>query len=254
MTLRLLLTSTLVLLTAAGCTTPTAPPLSGTRLRASSAPAASPSPSGPDAKQELVAALRRTHAAAYKFAVRADLPDKQRVQGGGAFDPKQRRFTATTNVTGGKDAQSGQRIVVSTDSFSRERSGQRWVHLDLKRIKPDDTLLAFDMKDPTGLAKFISSIESVERTGPNKYRGEFEATQKGDPFVPIGAPSVWSFSLGNADFTATTDAGGWVTSISLELPDKAAKLKMTTTLSDHGKPTGVAKPKSYGEAADFYYK
>jgi hypothetical protein len=237
---------------AAACTPPASSP--ATERTSTTAPAASPSPSGPDARQELVAALRRSSAAPYKFAVRADLPDKKHVQGGGAFDPGQRRFTATLKQTGGKNLNSGQRIVVGTDSFSRERSDERWVHLDLKRIKPGDPLLSFDMKDPTGLGKFITSIVSVQRTGPRGYRGEFEATQSGDPFVPIGAPSVWSLGFGNADFTATTDAAGWVTSISLVLPDQKNRLTMTTSLSNHGKPTGIKKPKRYDEAADFYYK
>jgi hypothetical protein len=35
--------------------------------------------------------------------------------------------------------------------------------------------------------------------------------------------------------------------------DKTTKLTMTTTLSSHGKSTGMAKPKHYDEAADFYY-
>ncbi|WP_285558913.1 hypothetical protein [Actinoplanes regularis] len=246
---RLLLTTTFTLLATTGCT----PPPPGKANSAPSAPAAGQSPSGPSAKEELLAALRKTHAAAYTFKVRADLPDSKRVNASGAFDPKRSLFTETSKESGGKNPESSQRTVVGKDSFSRQNSGEGWVHLDLRRIKPTDTLLSFDMKDPTGLAKFTSSVQWVERTGPNKFRGGFEAMQTGDPFVPIGTPSVIAFSFGNSDFTATTDGNGQVTSIVVELRDEKATLTMTTTLGNHGKPTGIAKPKRYDEAADFYY-
>jgi hypothetical protein len=250
---RLLLASAFALLAAAGCSTPSTP-VAKKAARVSAGLGASPAPSGPDAKQQLLAALRRSQQASHKFAVRADLPDKQKVKATGAFDPKKRRFSVTMKESGGKNPQAAQRIVVGTDSFSRERAGERWVHLDLKRIKPDDPLLFFDMKDPTGLARFATSIASVEPAGPGRYRGEFNPHQPGDPFAPIGTPSVYSLGWGTADFTAATDGKGWVTSISLQMPDGKAKLTMTTTLSGHGKPTGITRPKSYGEAADFYYK
>ncbi len=245
----LLLTTTIALLATTGCT----PPPPGKPNTEPSAPAAVPSPAAPDAKEELLTALRRTHAAAYTFKVRADLPESKRVTASGAFDPKRVLYSGTIKESGGKNPESGQRVVVGKDSFTRQDSGDDWVHLDLRRIKPSNTLEYFDMKDPTGLAKFTSSIESVERTGPNTFRGKFAAMQTGDPFVPIGTPSVIVFSFGNSDFTATTGGNGRVTSIVVELKDKKATLKMTTTLGGHGKPTGITKPKHYGEAADFYY-
>ncbi|GIE89616.1 hypothetical protein Are01nite_60960 [Actinoplanes regularis] len=246
---RLLLTTTITLLATTGCT----PPPPGKANSGPSAPAAGQSPSGPSAKEELLAALRKTHAAAYTFKVQADLPDSKHGKASGAFDPKRVLYSVTTKESGGKDPDSGQRVVVGKDSFTRGDSNDEWVHLDLRRIKPTNTLESFDMKDPTGLAKFASSIESVERTGPNTFRGEFTAMQTGDPFVPIGTPSIIVFSFGTSDFTATTDGKGWVTSVAVELKDEKATLKMTTTLGSHGKPTGIAKPKHYGEAADFYY-
>ncbi|WP_218824717.1 hypothetical protein [Asanoa hainanensis] len=56
-------------------------------------------------------------------------------------------------------------------------------------------------------------------------------------------------------FTATTDADGWVTSITVELTERdGKKLKMATSLTKHGKPLSVKKPPRYDEAAEFYYK
>jgi hypothetical protein len=219
-------------------------------------PVASPSSAGSDAEQQLLGALKKTHANAYKFSVKADLPDKAHVQASGAFDPEQRRFSLTEKTTGDGGLGNGQNIVVGTDSYSRQKSSERWVHLDLDRVKPSSSLTDFNIKDPNGLGTFISSIESVQPDGAYKFRGMFDPTKGGGkPFAPIGVPSVVALGFGtDSIFTATTNAGGFVTSISLEMYDEKTKLTMTTTLSNQGKPTGVAKPTSFDEADDFYYK
>jgi hypothetical protein len=58
--------------------------------------------------------------------VNADLPDKAHVKSSGAFDPKRRRWSSTVKETGGTAPQSGQRIVVGTDMFTREKSSEGW--------------------------------------------------------------------------------------------------------------------------------
>src|SRR3954452_19311208 len=82
---RLLVAST-ILLALGGCTSPAVGTLA--EKSSGSSPSASPSPTGPEPKEELVAALHKTHAGAYKFSVNADLPDKAHVKSSGAFDPK----------------------------------------------------------------------------------------------------------------------------------------------------------------------
>jgi len=123
-------------------------------------------------------------------------------------------------------------------------------------VKKDNPLLSFDMTDPTGLARFISTISSVERTGPHAYSGRFDPYAHGPRFLPIGAPSIVTIGGGTAPFTATTDEQNRVVSIHIELsPSTGPKLVMTTTLSEPGKPLPTrAPPKaSVREAADFYY-
>lgn len=224
---------------------------------APSASATTPSPTARDAKAELVAALQRSQRVPHRYAVQGDLPEGQRVKASGAFDPKARRFAATAEVTGGgKARESGRRIVIGTDSYLRPTGDRQWVHLDLKRVKPGG-LMDFDMKDPTGLVAFTQRVTSAKLTAPGTYSGTFDVVQSGiDPYLPVGAPSVVWFGGGDADFTITTDAQGWVTSIRVVLePTGKPKLTMTTRLSGHGKPTGITRPSksSTAEAADFYY-
>ncbi|SNY49807.1 hypothetical protein [Paractinoplanes atraurantiacus] len=220
--------------------------------RSSTAAAPSPSPSPLDtAKPDLITALQKTHKAPYKFAVNAAAPEKQRIQGGGTYDPKAKKLSTTTKVTGGdKDPQSRQRIVIAGDLYEKEAGEGTWVHLDLRRIKKD-SYLQVDMADPNGLAAFTKSIETVRKTGPRGFSGTFDPSAGKEDFLPIGAPSIWIIG-GSADFKAFTDANGWITRIDVQVNNKET-LKMTTTFSAHGKPVTVAKPKRVGEAMDFYY-
>ncbi|NJC68583.1 hypothetical protein HC031_02420 [Planosporangium thailandense] len=222
---------------------------------ATSTGTATPSPTGPSAKDDLVAALTRTGAAPYRYAAQSDLPESGSLSVTGAFDPVGKRFEATTTVTGGTLAGTHHRVVVGADSYLREGDTKTWVHLDLSRVKKDNPLLRFDMTDPTGLAKFSSTLGNVDRTGPHAYSGSFDPLSS-EPFLPIGAPSLVAFA-GMAPFTATTDDQNRVVSIHIELPrSDGPKLVMTTTLSDHGNPLPIqAPPKaSVAEADDFNYR
>ncbi|XVV11253.1 hypothetical protein ACQP2X_41455 [Actinoplanes sp. CA-131856] len=231
----------------AGC----APSVQIAHGRSSGAPASAPAPAPVDtAKPDLIAALQKTHKATYKFAVNAAAPEKQRIQGGGSFDPKARKLSTTTKVTGGEDPQSRQRIIIAGDLYEKDAGESTWVHLDLKRVKKD-SYLQVDMTDPNGVAAFTKSIGTVRKTGPRGFSGTFDPSAGSEDFLPIGAPSIWIIG-GTADFKAFTDANGWITRIDVQVNNKET-LKMTTTFSAHGKPVSVVKPKRVGEAMDFYY-
>lgn len=92
------------------------------------------------------------------------------MEGSGALDLEQQRFRATISVTGGEHP-SGGRVVVGADSYQRPSDGEEWVHVDLKRVEPDDLFVGFDWADPTGMTAFTSSIVSAQRTGTHTYTG-----------------------------------------------------------------------------------
>ena len=192
---------------------------------------------------------------AHTFSVRADLPAGGRIKGTGAIDLKAKRFQTAMTATGVRFPGAGSRIVIGTDSYHRESGDDGWVHVDLKRVRPEDTLLAFDWTDPTGIKTIAGAIGRVERTGPHTYTGRVDPDAgKTEPYLPVGAPALISIGMNMSPFTATTDAEGWVTSIVVELiPRDGKKLTMTTTMSGHGKPLAVKKPARFDEAAEFYY-
>jgi hypothetical protein len=243
-----------VLLTA-GCTTASTPSTPPPAAPAPAPASAAPGPTGPDARTILLAALEKSKNATYRFATNGEVPDAKKVTGSGTYDPTAKRISVKYTVTGGEaKAQSSQRIVIGTDLYSRSKNGETWVHLDLKRIKKD-SLYAYDMTDPTGMSRFVESVDTVTGTGPNAFSGtlDIEGDQFNEGFLPVGTPAVSVLFGGSATFTATTDAAGWVTSIKVSLKDSADALQMTTVLSNHGKPSGIKKPSNYGEAMDFYY-
>jgi hypothetical protein len=243
-----------VLLTA-GCTTPstrsTSSPVAARTASPSASVPASPSPAGPDARTVLLAALEKSRNATYRFVTDGEVPDSKKVAGSGTYDPKAKRISVKYKVTG---AGSMQRIVVGTDLYSRSKDGETWVHLNLKRLKKD-SLYAYDMTDPTGLSRFTESVDEVTSAGPNAFSGtlDIEGDRFNEGFLPVGTPAISVLFGGSATFTATTDAAGWVTSIKVSLKDSEDSLQMTTTLSGHGKASGIKKPSNFGEAMDFYY-
>jgi hypothetical protein len=215
-----------------------------------------PSPTVNQAREDLLQALRRTEGASVRFTVRGSMPEGQRVQATGASDPKGRRYEAKIKLTGGKHPSDTHQIVVDKHYYMRSPGDPSWVHLDLSRVKKDGPY-NFDLKDATGLVEFGSSIGSVRETGPHAYRGRFNPEGGTDPFLPLGAPSLVSFGMTIADFTATTDDKGWVTSITVELePGDRPRVSITTTLSGHGTKLSIkAPPKAQvQEADDVYYE
>ncbi|BEL02390.1 hypothetical protein Q0Z83_005810 [Actinoplanes sichuanensis] len=198
-----------------------------------------------------MAALQKSKNTSYRFSTSGDVPDSKKVTGSGVYDPKAKRISVKYKVTGDG---ATQRIVVGTDLYSRSKDGETWVHLNLKKIKKD-SLYAYDMTDPTGLSRFVDAVDTVTSSAPNLYSGtlDFEGDRFNEGFLPIGTPAISVLFGGNATFTATTNPGGWVTSIKVSLKDSKGALNMTTTLSGHGKASGIKKPSNYGEAMDFYY-
>ncbi|MEV4140361.1 hypothetical protein AB0J72_50395 [Dactylosporangium sp. NPDC049742] len=215
--------------------------------------AASPSPTGTPAQALLVEALRRVQQVAYRFSVQGDLPDDGgTITANGAYDPAAKLFESTIQTAATKGPVH--RIVVGTDNYLQQPGGGKWVHLDLKRVKTD-SLVYFDMTDPTGLVQFTTKVGQATLKSAGTYTGTFNASGAKPEFLPVGAPSIWSIGGENSPFTISVDEQGWVTSIAVELTGKDKTLKLVTTLSGHNTPTQIKAPakKSVVEADDMYY-
>ncbi|MBB4691827.1 hypothetical protein [Paractinoplanes abujensis] len=219
---------------------------------ASPAPQASP---GTAAIDTFRAALRKTHAATYKFSVSSDLPDKARVTGTGTFDRAGKKLQTNLKYTGGINPHTTQSVVIGNHLYQKQPGDSRWVHLNMAKLKKYKSTMQVSLADPVGLAAFSGAIKTVRQTGPNKWAGTFDPNPADtDEFLPLGAPSIVVFSIlgPDADFSATTDANGWVTVINAKVTADET-VKMTTKFTGHGQSAGIKKPSRTGEAADFYY-
>ncbi|GAA0264003.1 hypothetical protein [Cryptosporangium japonicum] len=209
-------------------------------------PSAKPSPSPTQEEADLVAALRRTQRVPHHFAVDADLPKNEHLTASGEFDVTKRLYRSSTGTL--------DRIVVGDDYYQRE-PGDSWVHVDLERLKADSQL-HFGMADATGLLQFADAITDAHKTGPNTYSGRFQPDTENfkEPFLPIGAPSLWSIGMRVSPFTVTVDPKGWVVGVSMELtPTDSPTLRMDATLSALGQPLDVEKPDAQ-EADEAFYE
>ena len=227
------------------------------------APRTEGAPSPTRDQTDLVAALRRTQGVPHRFTVDADLPKSQHLQGTGAFDVTKLQYTSSTELSDPKNPSALDRIVVGTDYYQRE-PGESWIHVDLRRLK-EDSRLHFAMADATGLLQFADAITDVrktdaitdkQKTGPTTYTGRFRPDTEDftEPFLPIGAPSLWSIGMRVSPFTVTVDTQGWVTAITMELtPTDSPTLRMEAKLSEHGKPLDVERPTAQ-EADDTLYE
>ncbi|MBL7257793.1 hypothetical protein [Paractinoplanes lichenicola] len=201
------------------------------------------------------AALRKTHGATYKFSVSSDLPDKARVTGTGAFDRAGKKLQTSLKYTGGVNPHTTQSVVLGNDLYQKQPGDSRWVHLNMARLKKFKSMKV-SLADPVGLAAFSGAIKTVRQTAPNRWAGTFDPNPADtDEFLPLGAPSIIVFSIlgPDAEFSATTDANGWVTVINAKVTADET-VKMTTKFTGHGQSAGIKKPSRTGEAADFYYE
>lgn len=215
----------------------------------------SASPAEPSALETFKAALRKTHAATYRFSVNSDLPDDARVTGTGVFDRAGKKLQTNLKFTGSVNPHTTQSVVIGNHLYQKEPGERRWVHLNMAKLKKKSLWRKISLTDPVGLATFTGAIKTVRQTGPNTYEGTFnpDPIDAGE-FLPLGAPSIVVFSIlgPDAEFTATTDATGWVTVVNATLTADET-VKMTTRFSGHGKAAGIKKPSRTDEAADFYY-
>ena len=224
-----------------GFDTPTTPSTSSTTLQD---------------REDLIAALKKTHASRYKLAVEADLGKDGKVTATGAADSAARLFGNTVKHTGTTLPTSIERVIVGNDAYLRDLDGKsgRWMHVNLARFAKT-SLNYVDTTDPVGLAKFIDSVGSVERgSTPGAYLGKFNANNAGN--LPIGAPLETCLCSHLMPFRAVVDAQGRVASISMELVlTDSPTMKMTTTFSDFDAPVHLAPPPKAKtvEAPDWYY-
>ncbi|WP_433089152.1 hypothetical protein ACQP1P_22585 [Dactylosporangium sp. CA-052675] len=224
--------------------------------RPAAGPSTSRSPLPPPAKDDVVALLTKLMGAQYTYHVESNLPDDAtgKVNASGGYDHAGQVFEEDVTISGtGNSDGHLHRIVFGHDLYSRDKDSEKWIHLDLSRLK-SQTLYGVNMDNPTGLATFAKTVVSATASGPHAYKGRFAPT--GEQFLPIGRPSVIAFYTRDAPFTLETDDQGNVTSIhiEMELTDKPTFVA-TTTFAGHGQALATKRParNRTAEADSMYY-
>jgi len=208
-------------------------------------------------RDDLLAALRKTHASRYTFSVQANLGADGNVAATGAVDAAAQVFSSTVKVTDTKLPSTMEHLVVNQQMYVRsaDDKSKRWMHVDLTKLSKDSSGYV-DVADPAGLARFIDSVGSVERgSTAGAYLGKFNAN-KASP-LPIGAPLETCLCSFPMAFRALVDAQGRVTSIVMDVVQSSGPtLKMTTTMAGFDQPVTVTAPAAAStfEAPDWYYK
>ncbi|MEU4623745.1 hypothetical protein AB0G04_27715 [Actinoplanes sp. NPDC023801] len=110
--------------------------------------------------------------------------------------------------------------------------------------EPLDATGVHDPEEPdrTGLDRFSEAIKDVRLAGPNLYWVYVQTDQPsaltGHSFLPIGAPGkiqVYSPYGGAIRVNVTADDAGRITSFVVEANEGSSKMRVTTTLSGHGR-------------------
>ena len=243
----------LVLLT--GCT-PSEP-------AASSAPVVPslPAPTA-DASAELVAAIRKTAATSFTFAVDGNTKDGAVHHATGVFDPRGGKLRYNLRVTGGPDANPyHDETLIGSDDWMRSAAGDEWIHLNQRKLARNSPW-QIDLKDPSGLGAFAERAVggTVNRIGPHAFEGEFDAYPAEHVMsLPVGPAYVHSGSTApeRIHFKATTGSAGWITAVTMEWASYGLKVPhdvYTTKLAGHGKPVTVRKPSNTAEADAASYR
>jgi hypothetical protein len=221
-----------------------------------SAPASTPTTSSTalQARDDFVAALKKTSGLRMTFTVQSDLDDGS-LSGTGAADPGAQTMTSTVTVND-KYPSKIEKIQIGNQIWERDlrQNASAWLHIDQSKLPKDDKRLV-NPADPIGLANLTPAIGSVEKgSGPGQYLGKFYPARAG--LLPLGAPDLTCLCTALAPFTATVDEQGRVTSLSFTIDQTGAKtLKMTTTMAGFDQPVRVVKPTKgrIVEAPDSYY-
>lgn len=227
---------------AAGCETTTPEPSNFDAERAKASAEASRPPTAEElVRKEFLAALKKSQAVPYRYTVRGDYPEKQKMRATGAVSPAAHTYQANIRITGGETPVALEFRVVGSMVYCRNPKWSTW-----KGVKGKDSAKelfnSIDVADPAGLVKFTSSIQTVFPTGPNSYEGTFDPVDAGN--LPLGAPSIKTFAvLSVVHFEAKTDANGWVVSVTITLKQSdGPTLTMTTAMTGFGKPVRIAAP------------
>ncbi|XVU24567.1 hypothetical protein ACQPZJ_46355 [Actinoplanes sp. CA-054009] len=207
-------------------------------------------PKGDSAAPETTAPASASEELTQAYAKFSDTPVKFKltaaggVGGTGSIDAKAKASEMSTDLGAAGTMvtrQIGKDLYVKTEGQVGTAIGAtegKWMHIDVSQV-PESSPISVKNTDPANTAKLITSATGVTKTGDHAFKGTLDMTKAGS--------SVMLKSLGDkaaaVPFTATTDAEGRLTELSVELESiMAGAGKMVATYSDWGAPIDIAQP------------
>ena len=98
------------------------------------------SPSGPQYRDLLLAALNKTHASRYTFAVQANLGNDGNLTATGAVDPTTHVYSSTVKITDTKLPAELEHVLVDSQLYVRspDNKSKKWMHVDLTKVSKSE--------------------------------------------------------------------------------------------------------------------
>lgn len=206
---------------------------------ASSAATAPSTPADPSA--ELSAAAEKLAETTAKLTLTA-----AGTSAAGVFDPGGQRVELTMTVGSGGQLvirQIGDDLFVRTDESMARALGAtpgKWLHTDLSQV-PETSPLNPKNNDPRNTARLLAASTEVTRSGDHAFTGTLDLTKS-----PTGNPAALK-AMGDkakaVPFSATTDADGRLTSITIDMESVVPGAgQVKTEYSDFGVPVSLEAP------------
>jgi hypothetical protein len=161
---------------------------------------------------------------------------------------------------------TAQGLIVGPDLYVKGvgNDPNAWWHVDTTRLAPGNVLS--EATDPTLNASVLNAISSARQTGTNQYAGtidvptlikQAEAGTSADQQKQAKTLTGLLGQAKTADFTASLDSAGRLTSLALTVPSPNGKQSttVTTNYSDFGTPVTASAPPAaqVKEAPDSLY-
>lgn len=167
----------------------------------------------------------------------------------GQIDPQKEAGDTTTKLTTPGGQITIDTRLLGTDAWAKvtglgEALPAGWMHLDTQKASGTDNFsISPGQTDPAKASKFIAASADVQRTGTTGFTGTVDLTKVAG-VTGLGSVTIGDGASQKVPFTATTDAQGRLTNLTIDVqkasPELAGPLKIDYT--DYGTPVTVQAP------------
>ncbi|GAA2371266.1 hypothetical protein [Dactylosporangium salmoneum] len=202
-----------------------------------------------DPRTELINAFNKLNGVSMAYSTSTESGAVASTKLTGSSDPATKATSGTMVVTAPGQTINAQLIVLGTDVYMKMSvplpgvDPKKWMYFDGSKTSLAKLGLG-DPDDPASVKGFSEAIVTAERTGTGAYKGTLDMTKRKVPESGAALVQQMGDAAKSVPFEATTNADGYVTSLTIMMP-AAGQIPATTaksTFSDFGKPVTITKP------------